>query len=388
MKNVTRTMPLSRTRSFAPRQAVRLAGVSLCCLASGSALAQSTASTTQLSDMTVTSASASGYAVDPMNAPASISVVTKEELAGKSYRDISQALQDVPGLYLDEGPSGKGGTGEISIRGMDAKYTLILVDGIPQGSGQAYYNGYGSGAEFGWLPPISAIERIEVIRGPMSTLYGSDALGGVINVIAKPVSNEWSGNVNLDTMIQQDSASGNRHKAQFRLSGPLIEDTLSATLTGSTLTRDEDQRRGGYSGFDRRDVTAELDWAPDASNRVSFEAGHATQDTEASADMTGSDRNLQTRRRHQTLRHHLEWNGRVTTRSYVQREELKQDDASYQSTYKRMTANTSTVMTFGEHLLTVGPNTASRKPRTQIAAWANPICSAGTWRCLPRTNGS
>ncbi len=326
--------------------------MSLCCLATSPALAQS--ATTELSTMTVTSASASGYAVDPINAPASISVVTEEELAGKSYRDISQALQDIPGLYLDEGPSGKGGTGEISIRGMDSKYTLILVDGIPQGSQQAYYNGYGSGAEFGWLPPMSDIKRIEVIRGPMSTLYGSDALGGVINVITKPVSDEWSGNVNLDTMVQEDSASGDRHKSQFRLGGPLIEDTLSATLTGSVLARDEDRREGGYSGFDRRDMSAELDWAPNETNRISFEASHATQDTEASADMTGSDRNLQTRRRHQTLRHQLEWSDTVTTRSYVQRAELNQDDASYQSTYERVTANSSTVLTLGDHLLTMG----------------------------------
>lgn len=123
---------------------------SLCCLA-GSVQAQETLES--LETMTVTSASASGYAVDPMNAPASITVVTRDQLEGKSYRDISEALQDVPGVYVDDGPSSKGGTGEISIRGLDAKYTLILVDGIPQGSQQAYYNGYGSGAEFGWLPP-------------------------------------------------------------------------------------------------------------------------------------------------------------------------------------------------------------------------------------------
>lgn len=93
-----------------------------------------------LSTITVTSASASGYAVDVAEAPASISVITKEELEGKSYRDLTEALQDVPGVYVDDGPSGKGGTEEISIRGMDSKYTLILVDGKPQGSSQAYYN--------------------------------------------------------------------------------------------------------------------------------------------------------------------------------------------------------------------------------------------------------
>ncbi|MFG6175973.1 TonB-dependent receptor domain-containing protein [Halomonas sp. THAF12] len=350
----------SNLRHPLARRRLLLGGASLCCLA-GAAQAQDAATT--LDTMTVTSASASGYAVDPVRAPASISVVTRDQLEGKSYRDITQALQDVPGVYVDDGPSGKGGTGEISIRGMDAKYTLILVDGIPQGSQQAYYNGYGSGAEFGWLPPISAIERIEVIRGPMSTLYGSDALGGVINVITRPVAEDWGGSVNLDTMVQEDSASGDRQKAQFRLSGPLVEDRLSATLTGSTLQRDEDRREGGFSEYDRRDISAQLDWTPDEANHLSFEAGHGTQDTRADADMTGSDRDLDTRRRHQALRHTLDWGDGLTTRSYVQRETLEQDDSSYRSVYERVTANSATVMTFGDHLLTLGAQ--YREQRTE-----------------------
>lgn len=324
---------------------------SLCCLA-GSVQAQETLDS--LETMTVTSASASGYAMDPMNAPASITVVTRDQLEGKSYRDISEALQGVPGVYVDDGPSSKGGTGEISIRGLDAKYTLILVDGIPQGSQQAYYNGYGSGAEFGWLPPISAIERIEVIRGPMSTLYGSDALGGVINVITRPTGRDWSGSLNLDTLVQEDSDSGNRHKAQFRVSGPLIENRLSATIIGSTLQRDEDHREGGYSDFERHDLNAKLDWTPDTDNRLSLEIGRGTQDTLADAERTGSDHDLETERQHQTLRHTHEWGNGLPTRSYLQRETLEQDDNSYHSTYERVTANSATVMSFGAHLLTLG----------------------------------
>lgn len=316
--------------------------------------AQAQTSNTELSTLTVTSAAASGYAVDPANAPASISVITKEELEGRSFRDITEALESVPGVYFDDGPSSKGGTGEISIRGMDTKYTLILVDGVPQGSQQAYYNGYGSGAEFGWLPPISAIERIEVIRGPMSTLYGSDALGGVINVITQGAGDSWDGSVNVDTMVQQDSASGDRHQSQFRVSGPLIEDTLAATITGSVLTRDEDTIEDGYRGYDRRDLTAQLDWTPNDANRLQFEAGYGTQDTEGTADNTGNVNELDTRHQRQTLRHTLQWGDRLTTRSYIQRTELRQDDSSYNSVYERVTANTSTVIPLSDHLLTFG----------------------------------
>lgn len=337
---------------LAPKKLIPLSSLIL----GGLMLSQAQAQTndTELSTLTVTSAAASGYAVDPVNAPASISVITKEELEGLSFRDITEALQSVPGVYVNDGPSGKGGTGEISIRGMDSKYTLILLDGVPQSSQQAYYNGYGSGAEFGWLPPLSTIERIEVIRGPMSTLYGSDALGGVINVITQGAGNSWGGSVNVDTMIQQDSASGDRHQSQFRVSGPLVEDTLAATITGSVLTRDEDTIEDGYRGYDRRDLTVQLDWTPNDANRLQLEAGYGTQDTEGTADNTGNVNELDTRRQRQTLRHTLQWGDRLTTRSYIQRTELRQDDSSYSSVYERVTANTSTVIPLSDHLLTFG----------------------------------
>ena len=307
----------------------------------------------ELPTTVVTSAAASGYAVDPARAPASISVITREQLEGRSYRDITDALQRLPGVFVDEGPSGKGGTGEVSIRGLDSKYTLILVDGVPQSSRQAYYNGNGSGAEFGWLPPMSAIERIEVIRGPMSTLYGSDALGGVINVITRGAAASWGGTVNLDTVIQEDSASGDQQQSQFRMSGPVTE-TLAATLTGSVLNRDEDAIKSGYRGYDRRDVSGQLDWEVNDANRLVLELGYGTQETEGSAEKTGRNSHLDTRRQRQTLRHTLTWGDNLATRSYIQRTEMRQNDSSYRSTYERLTANTSTVIPLENHLLTVG----------------------------------
>ena len=70
--------------------------------------------------------------------------------------------------------------------------------------------------------------------------------------------------------------------------------------------------------------------------------------------MTGSDRTLDTQRRLQAIRHTLNWRDGVTTRGDVKREELKQNDSSYQLVYERITANSDTVLTFGDHLLTMG----------------------------------
>ncbi|WP_217539603.1 TonB-dependent receptor plug domain-containing protein [Vibrio metschnikovii] len=117
---------------------------------------------------------ASGFEQVVRNAPASITVISAEEMAKGSFRDLTDALRSVPGIYI----SGGGASQDISIRGLDAKYTLILVDGKRQGSRQTRPNSDGPGIEQGWIPPLNMIERIEVVRGPMSSLYGSDAMGG------------------------------------------------------------------------------------------------------------------------------------------------------------------------------------------------------------------
>lgn len=306
-----------------------------------------------LAPIVVTSSTASGYAVDPQHAPASISVVTQEELQGKAYRNIQQALRDVPSVYLNSSPTGKGGAGEVRIRGMDSKYTLLMVDGVPLDASQAYYNGYGQGAEYGWLPPVSAIKRIEVIRGPMSTLYGSAALGGVINIITKPVADEWGGAISTGTVVQEDSNSGNVYQSNFRISGPLIENTLALHLNAGFYKRMEDDFADGYAGYLRRDVNLGLDWALNDSNQLTVEFGFGRQDSNGEAQQTGQ-LDFHTERNRQTIRHKLDWNDRWTTTSYVQRAEVNQSDSSYHSTYKRITGNTQTVMRLDHHLVTLG----------------------------------
>src|SRR3546814_10078892 len=74
---------------------------------------------------------------------------------------------------------------------MGASYTLILVDGKRVSTRETQTNG-STGTDQSWVPPLEAIERIEVVRGPMSSLYGSDAMGGVVNIITRKVPKERS----------------------------------------------------------------------------------------------------------------------------------------------------------------------------------------------------
>lgn len=182
--------------------------------------------------------SASGFEQKITDAPASISVISQEDLQQKRYNNLAQALGDVEGIDIGQG-TGKTGGLNISIRGMESKYTLILIDGRRQNAaGNITPNGFGE-TSTSFMPPLSAIERIEVIRGPMSTLYGSDAMGGVINIITRKVGKEWGGSFTQDYTYQEDRDFGDTRNTSVYASGPLIDGLLGLQVRGSLFNREE-----------------------------------------------------------------------------------------------------------------------------------------------------
>jgi len=188
----------------------------------------------QLEEVVIT---ASGFAQNIVDAPASITVITNEELNRRGYSDIAEAIGDVEGVDVHSG-TGKTGGLDIRIRGMSSEYTLIMVDGIRQnGTSDVTPNGFGA-MNTSFIPPLAAIERIEVIRGPMSTLYGSDAMGGVVNIITKKVADEWSGSITLDHTFQENTDYGDLSRFSFYTSGPLVKDKMNLALRGSILRRE------------------------------------------------------------------------------------------------------------------------------------------------------
>src|SRR5690625_938813 len=92
------------------------------------------------------------------------------------------------------------------------------------------------------MPPMSAIKRIEVIRGPMSTLYGSDAMGGVINIITRPVSQTWSVTVTLEGNANQYRDAGDSGAIRAIADGPLEHDRLCLQLRGRIFELGESDR--------------------------------------------------------------------------------------------------------------------------------------------------
>ena len=321
-------------------------------LACGAVAAQETP---QLNDIVVT---ASGFEQQISSAPASISVISREELERGHYQNVTDALRDVPGVVVTGGGAGDNGN-DISIRGMPSQYTLILVDGRPQNSRESRPNG-SAGFEQDWLPPLQAIERIEVVRGPMSTLYGSDAIGGVINVITRKVADTWHGNIQLDTVLQEDSASGDSRQANFYLSGPLVADRLGLQLYGRTSERDEDDIENGYEEKSLQSLTARLSLAASDNHDFTAEAGITEQDRRSlvgrSAPAEGcrggcTDSIGEYTNSHVALTHsgRFEWG---TSETFVQRERSENQSRDIEIT--NTTAKTSAVIPLGMHMLTVG----------------------------------
>nr|WP_235209813.1 TonB-dependent receptor [Sphingobium sp. Ant17] len=180
---------------------------------------------------------AAGYAQDIVEAPASITVLGREELQEKRFGSLAEALQDVQGVDVG-GEAGKTGGLNISIRGMPSDYTLVLIDGRRQNApGGVTPNGFGE-TSTSFLPPFSAIEQIEVVRGPMSTLYGSDAMGGVVNIITRKVGDRWVGTATAESTIQGDDRFGNIQSINGFAQGPVIDNLVGLTLRGSVFHRE------------------------------------------------------------------------------------------------------------------------------------------------------
>ncbi len=106
-------------------------------------------------------------------------VLTEQQLEDGQYRTTSDALQQVPGVDVVQS-GGPGANTSIFIRGADSGQTLVLLDGIELNNPASTNRSFNMANL-----TLENIERVEIIRGPQSTIYGSDAMGGVINLVSK-----------------------------------------------------------------------------------------------------------------------------------------------------------------------------------------------------------
>ncbi|MCG6657872.1 TonB-dependent receptor [Halomonas campisalis] len=182
--------------------------------------------------------SASGFEQTIELAPASISIITREELEERHVTNLAEAVRGIEGVNSRplDARSGKTGNQTVSLRGLPSEYTLVLIDGVRQNVSATVAPNAFNDSQSTFIPPIAAIERIEVVRGPMSTLYGSDAIGGVINIITRRPGNEWRGAGSIATEHFSDADFGGTTITEGYVSGPISEH-LGLQLYGRLLER-------------------------------------------------------------------------------------------------------------------------------------------------------
>ncbi|MFZ4833020.1 ligand-gated channel protein [Rouxiella sp. Mn2063] len=305
---------------------------------------------------------ASGFQQKIQDSAASISVIPRKQIENKAYRDVTDALKDVPGVVI----TGGGSSSDISIRGMASKYTLILVDGKRVDTRGTRPNSDNAGIEQGWLPPMEAIERIEVVRGPMSSLYGSDAMGGVVNIITRKTSNTqaWQGSIHGDATLQERSHSGDLFQTNGYASGALIDGLLGLRVNGLWSRRAEDRIVNGYNEQRMRSGTAVFSLTPNEQNDFDFEFGRSLQNRNSTPgksiaeqncsrgkcrDNTAS-KNLYVRNNY-SITHNGYYDLGHTT-SYVQREETNNPGRNMKM-YNTI-FNTQNQFELGDHMLNLG----------------------------------
>lgn len=264
---------------------MRKPALTLACLMASMAQA---APVTELNPLVVTASRSEHSLAD---APASVSVITAEQIKARGAGNLLEALRGVPGLSLNGRQVG--GRKTLSIRGAEDRHTLVLIDGrrISSTDDTIGHSDY----QYGWVA-MEQIERIEVVRGPMSALYGSEAVGGVINIITRKGGQQWHGGASVRGELGEGPA-GDGHQMSASASGPLgewfdlalgVEDRRRAPTP-----RPENKATSDIEGQDRQSGNLRLGFTPSEGQRLQL-------------DMLRSE---ETRRRH-------EQNTRLPARPY------------------------------------------------------------------------
>lgn len=308
---------------------------------------------------------ASGTEQALKDAPATISVITREQIERQPYTDVTDVVRQLPGVNITAGSPNET---DISIRGLPGEYTLILVDGKRQNTRETMNRGT-TGVQANLLPPLAAIERIEVVRGPMSSLYGSDAMGGVINIITRKVPDRWTGSASIGTTIHEDSTYGNGSEGEFWLGGPIRDKVLGLQVYGRKSHRGEDDIFyptpivSGANGTSDYRYGAKLTFRP--SDQHEFELDASTEALEyrrtagRSANPTGASTRTEYGRDSFGLTHTGRWAfGKSTLSIYREVADQRNWSNGARTTVTPEVTNSvidgSVAVPFGNHLIRTG----------------------------------
>lgn len=286
-------------RCAAGAASLAVAGLLNCAQANdyiGAADEGTSASSTRVSTLQPVVVTATASPRSQADTPASVSVIEGEDLRRKPMSDLGDAVKDTVGVAVEGVGLGRRG---VSIRGMRPDHTLMLVNGqrLSASSSAITHSDF----ELGWVP-AAAIERVEVVRGPMSSLYGSDALGGVVNVITRRATDHWEAYGSSQALVPEHGWGGDQWSHGFYLGGPLVPDRFGLNVWGE-LGRSIALEEPGTNGLTLQDSRTSttghvgISWMPDSrqrmgasvdmgsERRVGIRAGSAEADYESVDDV-------------------------------------------------------------------------------------------------------
>src|SRR5205823_3280677 len=192
--------------------------------------------------------------------PASISVVTSQDFEEKQIERVADALREVPGLsVVQSGTAGQ--LTSVFTRGLRSEHTQVLLDGIPINQGLA---GLMNFADF----TTDDIDRVEVVRGPQSTLYGPRALAGVIQIFTK------RGDGDPTFMFSAEGGSYGTFREVFESEGKIGQ--LDYSLGLSRVDTDNARPNNQYR---LTNAIADIGWSPDTTLRIGSLITYSLADT-------------------------------------------------------------------------------------------------------------
>ena len=184
--------------------------------------------------------------------PGARTVLTKEQIEKTAAHSIDSALQSVPGIKVQD-ETGTGVLPNISVRGLKASrsgYAQFLMDGVPLTLAP-----YGHTGQSIFPATLSTIERIDIVRGGAAVQYGPNNVGGVINLVTKPIPNTWQTEINNRLKVFE---GGDTPLNDFYLrTGGWLTDTFAIQLEGNFL-KGESFRE--HSETDVKNFQIKTDW--------------------------------------------------------------------------------------------------------------------------------
>ena len=195
--------------------------------------------------------------------PAGVTVIDRATIESRGYTTLAEALSAVPGLRLVQS-GGPGGNASAFLRGTNSNQVLVLIDGVPANDPSDPNGAFNFGVD-----TLGGVQRIEVVRGPMSGLSGSGAIGGVVNIITNKGQGETHGSVELGAGLPraaegQAALSGASGKFDYSLSVG-----SSSYLGFDTLPKRESVYNGARNSYRSQVATVNLGYTPVPGTRLS-----------------------------------------------------------------------------------------------------------------------